>query len=635
MWPGNSHPSRARLEPESLRVGPPGPRQTRDPAAHRVTPLVGWLRLAVVLSILLSPQIVPAQEYGRWWWEVTAGLAQRNTENIRESETTSSIGQSELRVSTALNGFIVNPAIASFRVVLDSLLTRVGSDRSVASNRFGLGGEISGLPRGKFPFRLYARNRFFSFDDDQMTDPVILLRQPDRGFDWGGGFQVRGGAFRGIRLSVDQSNTYFEDSAVGTEKRARQSLEWQRGGRRLRHRWRLENNDWNSALSPLGIGGTKILVEESAVLGADWLWETNATGQRRRLTYNGNDPSTTDFIDIRNRCFWRAPDADELELHYDVRRMSVGSARGTTSNQVGASYRWHAANHWQVTTTAQVNHASSGDSSTLAPRLGLGANWQWTGPAVQLTLSPAASYGRPKFDAPGSTYEQSILNLSVLGVVASGETRGLRKEFEVELSRNDLKLVAEPIEELPDLGISTAGVGVLDWIRGRLTLRHHWDGSRFDSSAEWRRIEQSGAPETGGFTSENLTGNLQFTGRSGSVTASIGRAEASNGPGLEQLTAYYTAGAVYRPWRYLQLRAWYGKTRRQVLLAPDIDGVNYSLGLRYRWGRVYLSGEYFDISDRSAGSSQFTSRGFQLTLSSEFSGLLPVRSILERRGVIR
>jgi len=591
--------------------------------------------LAVVLCILFSIQAASAQDYGRWWWEVLAGFAKRDTENVRDGELSSSTGQSDLRVSTALNGFIVNPAVARFRVVLDTFLSGLGSERGGNSNRFGLGGEISGFPKGKFPFRLFARQRFFAFENDGLTDPLILLRQPDTGYDLGGDFRIRRGAFRGIRLMFEQNSIDFEDKSVGIDRRSRQSFEFQRAGSRFRHRVRLENSDWDSALSSIGMGDFKVYVDEGAAFAENWQWQTYATGLRRTLTYNGGAPSETDFIDVRNRFARLGPGGDELVARYDFRQRSADSAGGATSNQVAASYRRNLAGRWQVKPFVLLTDISSGDSSSFEPRLGVTADWQWARPGVQVTLTPGAAYGRPAFEVAGSSYKQSNLNLSLAGVVGAGRVAGLRKEFEFQISRNDLRLLSEPIEELPDLGISLTGFGVYDLFRARFTLRHHWDGMQFDTWADWFRTEQPGTADLGGFNSESLIGNLQFTARRGAITANVMRTEADRGPGTEQQVNSYGVGGIYRPWRDLQLRVWYSGTQRQLFFAPDIDGVTYKIGLRYQWGRVFFGGEYFNITDRSVGGSELVSRGVQWTLSSQFSGWLPVLSSVKRRGVIR
>jgi hypothetical protein len=398
---------------------------------------------------------------------------------------------------------------------------------------------------------------------------------------------------------------------------------------------RLENSYWNSALSPVDMGDFKILVDEGATLDTNWRWQTFVTGLRRTLDYAGDDSFKTDFFEARNRFFRLGPDGNELELNYDFRLRSSDEVRDTTSNEVGASYRWNVSTAWQLRPFAQVTDLTTGSSSTFAPRVGLTASWRWARPAVQVTLSPGAAYGRPRFETSGSSYTKSNLNLVFTGVVGSGENRGLRKEFEFEVSRNDLRLLSSPIEDLPDLGLSSAEIGVHDSYRARFTLRHHWDGVQFDTWADWFRTERPATNDLGEFTSQTLMGNLQFTGRRATITGNIGHTETGSGPETEQQVGFYGVGATYRPWRHLVLHAWYSGTTREVFVAPDIDGETYKAGLRYQWGRFYLGGEYFQTSDRSPGGPDFSSRGFQWSLSTQFAGRLPIVSSVKRRGVIR
>ena len=133
--------------------GSTGGSPRRDAALHP-----WFVRLVLhcaLIPLLVGVTPVAAQGYGQWWWVAEVGVEQRSSDSLIDGQSSGSHEQTDIRLSAALHGYVLHPAVGNFRVGVDALL----AERENASDTDNLGFDANlGLfPRGAYPFRLFAK----------------------------------------------------------------------------------------------------------------------------------------------------------------------------------------------------------------------------------------------------------------------------------------------------------------------------------------------------------------------------------------------------------------------------------------------------------------------------------------------
>ena len=603
----------------------------RPGAARRATI---WLP-ALIAAALMSPGPGNAQRFGQWWWEGAVGIGQRSTDNSLADDRVSEFDQQELRLSLGLNGFVLHPAVGSFRLGLDLLVSEFDGGRELDTDRIGLSGDLKLFSRGSYPLELYARSQSFDYTGPAVEEPFGLLRIPDTSDHLGGRLRIRQGALRGTLVGVDHSSFDFVDAAARPETRDQEFIDWSRTLGRFQNHVRLEHTLRDFGSVGFEIEDLTANFDQRGDLTPSWRWELSGLGIFRDLTVGDGSKQRTDDFRIRNRLLHTIRDRDLLDLHTSFGVVRPAALPSIDTHGLSLFYRWRPWPGWEVAPFGQYAEQSSANSTSGSQRVGLAATWNREKGAVDTALTARTSHGRLELDDSDGVRDESQTAYAVTGSFGQGEVKKLRREFEFEVAHNELRLTQDPIFELPDLGAARSGLGAEDLRRARVSLSHRHDSRSFSGWGEWNMRESSRRNGAGDFEAETLSSTLQHNGPNYTLQANLGETVFQRFSLTEEKVRYLGAAANWRPRRYLQLRASYRTDDRELELVPDVDGERLQLGLTVRFGLLALEATAFETKESIAGGAQRQNRGFSWSLSRNMAGWLPIVTGTQRRGVIR
>ena len=219
-------------------------RPERPSGATRPTPRPRWWAgraTVAALALLTTGSPAAAQQFGQWSWDAALGAKQVGHRSELETEQTSSRDETSLNLALGVKGFIVHPALARFRVGVDAALSKFNGTRSRDNRIWGFDANLEGLPRGAYPFTVYARRRAFNYEDLQEEDPLNLLGVPDASTAFGGRLRFRRGLLNGTLLGFDQQGVSYSDADSRSTRDQRAFVDWSRSSRRFQHHLRLRH----------------------------------------------------------------------------------------------------------------------------------------------------------------------------------------------------------------------------------------------------------------------------------------------------------------------------------------------------------------------------------------------------------
>lgn len=589
---------------------------------------------ALLLAIVvLATAPAGAQSYGQWWWEGYAGIGQRSTENLVDSESTSEFDLREIKLGLALNGFLGDPSLGRFRVGVDLLTSDQEGGRVVDTDDLGIEASVDLVPRGKYPTRFFFRRRSYDYTVADATNPLLIGSLPDTNEQWGAQFRVRQGPLTGLELGLDNLDYDFLAREPNGQSQDRSWLSWARTGPALQQSVRLEKRRQDFGFTDLLIDDWTFNLEERLSFEDRWRWQMSGIGIVRDVT-TASSPLSTDDFRLRNRFTFFVRDDDQLDLRSD---WSVLRNDGSSIDSQGMSlfYRWRLRTSWEVAPFAQYLRQEADELMLISPRLGVAVTWSQEANGWNALATGRISYGEIERRQDGATVNEEDEAYGFTGSLGRGTVEGLRKELEIEFARNELALTRGPLVQLPDLGLSTGQLGTDDLYRSRLTLRRRWGPRMLDAWSQWDRRESNGQSQLNAFESETLTASLQASGRLLNLQANVGATEVLRESRPPERIDFRGLALGARPARSLSLRASYREDVRELVLTPDLDGEWLQLELTYRIGEIVLEGQAFRTEQRIAGKGERTNRGFRWTVSRRLRGLLPVVTGAQRRGEIR
>lgn len=586
------------------------------------------LALVACATLVACPAV--AQTFGRWWLEGSVGLGQRRTRVERDDRVTSDNRQQELRLALALHGFVLHPTVGEFRLGVDLLLSEYEGGQRLDTDRTGFDAELSLLPRGAYPARLYARRQLYDYSRGE-GQSLALLRAPDTTTSVGGRFRVRKGPLRGLLVGAERTSFEILDRASEDELQERQFVDWSRPGGPTRHHLRLEHRLRDYGDFGLRVDDWTASIDESGRAGELWNWQISGLGIRRAVESRSREELETDSLRLRQRWYRPVREADLLDLS-----ASLGLERpdaGSDLESYGASvfYRWRPGAAIEVAPFAQYLERRSDRFGNRGPRAGLSVSWTRDG-TLQSLLSARASFGEIERRVEDVTDRESQTSIVLSGSLAHGDADGLRKELEVEVGRNELRLARDPLLDLPDLG--TLASGDEDYLRGRVTVGHRWDSKWLRGWVEGSRIDAAALAVNGGFRTDTLSGAVQHGGADYSLQVSAGDVEVQRPDGT-QTVRYSGLAATWTPRRGSRVRVSYRRDQRQLVLAPRVDGERLEALLQLGLGQLTLEVGAFATSERLAGEPDRENRGVNWTVRRGFAAWLPIVTGSRRKGVIR
>ena len=590
------------------------------------------LGASVALALFLFSQPVSAQRFGQWSWDGSAGASRRSYANALDELTIGDADQTELELALGLNGFIVHPAFARFRLILDAGLDSFRTVRSVDTRRWGFGAYLNMFPMGAFPLHVYARRQRYDYSGVSAGDPLLLAGVPETTQAYGGRLRLRHGFLRGTLLGYAHSTLSYASPERAPTVFENLSLRWNRSGRRQRRDLRVEQRQQDFGSVGFGTRDLTMIYDQRGPLAAGWTWQNHSLGVRRDIEFQDRS-SRVDSLRSSQHLTRKLAGNDTVSLRYDGGFVQT-TGNTAQSHLVVARYWWRPRGAWTVSPSVGYGLQSQDEASMRSPQLSLGTSWRRQLRSLDLTFSNNLTYLHLMRSGAGGERTDSTMGLEVL--VSASQGRTFRRDLSLTWSRQQLRQSGESITELPDLGASLAGLGTESRLRGRLTLAWSWRGFAVHAYSDGQRR----APEVR-FAGQapvvsTLTNTLQVARGDLVLTANLARSGvAAVGERPRQSLASWSSALSWRPLRLLSLGASYSSLQRNLNLGPDLDIRRIEARADLRLGAIVIRGQGFRSAEQRPEFPERINEGFSVSLLRRFGGWLPIVTAPQSGGVIR
>jgi len=593
---------------------------------------VASTRSLYLILLVIATAPLEGQQFGQWWWDAVIGGTGRSFENRVGDRQVSSFDQTDLRLGLGLNGFIIHPSVARFRLGLDLLVSNIDGGQQIDTNRSGARLDLGLFERGPYPATFFYRRQLYDYSGLTADDALRLLGVPDTTTTLGGRVRIRRGPLTGLLVGFEHEALDFLLDRNGNEVQDRQFADWTAAGRHLKHHVRFERRNRDYGRVDLSFDDQTLNWDEHGTLGTDWRLDLSAVAVRRKVRVERADTVGIDTTRLFGQGTRTLAGGDLLTLSYNGGLSRADGSPSSDSHTVGIRYLWRRWSRWQINTFGDLSVQRGGTGSLLAPQVGASATWSDTLRGFDLAITGGGSYRL--LDRQGTKGNDTALGLLLLANIARGEERTLRTELEVEVSRSELRRAGDTLDDLPDLGSSLNGVGTQDRYRARLSFSRRWRGIAAHAYTDWTRRSASDALLVDDFSATTLVHSLQLTARRLSLLATLGSTRVTAGTSSDQSVRFQSLSASYRPWRPLSLRGSWRSDQRTVSLGPNLDGDRIEAGFDLRIGALTLSGSVFETDERFHGAANRNNQGFRWTVTRRIAGLLPIVSAPRRRGRI-
>lgn len=626
MGEGSKH----RLEPPRTRISDRKRRCVHVVRSALLVPLAATIGVSLGGSTPAS-----GQSFGQWWWDASVGFAERSYENLIDGERQSRFDQRDLKLSLGVNGYVLHPAIAQFRLGVDAFLSQIESGRVFKSNRTGYDASLSLFPQSYYPSRVWVRREIFSYANLSEDDPWTLFGVADTSTTWGGRFRLRRGPLHGTLFGFERTELAFLEADARNRIHEREFVAWSGDGKGRQRHLRLERSLENFGVSDFQLQTTTLTFDQRQQVGPDWRWDLSGVALDRGIGVAGGGEVGVQSGHLHSSWVRNAAKSDDLlTLIYDGGFASGGSDTVQT-HLATARYLWRRAKHWEFTPFFRLGYQEATDETIQSPQLGISTNWRRSHQSLDMSVSGAVSYLALRRSGGRSSGTDTLVAVSADSSLGHGDENRLREELELSLTRNNLRLAGETLNALPDLGVPLAGTGTQDVNRVRLTFKRRWGSRLATAYGDWAHRSAAGMRSETDFDLEVVTYNLQFTGARFGWLATAGQTVLDAARTGNQKSNFESISASYRPVRRLSLNASYRTDDRRLLLSPNIEGERAEAGLDLSFGAYRLQAKYFESNERLLGGSERTNRGITVNLSRRLAGWLPIVTGNRRRGVIR
>ncbi len=592
------------------------------------------MRRAMVALLVVLGVAIPAgaQRYGQWWVSGKVAAEGQRYDNDLGGKRVSRYIQRRLRLDLALNGFILDPAIARFRLELDAAFDRYKDGLGLDSDTTGGRLDLHLLPRSLHPVRLYASHRRYRYTGSfEEASGSFLPGIPDTLTTWGGRLRLRHGPLRGTLLAIDRSTL----SLVGhrSQRDNREVVDWGPPGGRLQHHYRLEHRVQEYAAFSYRTDDWTFNGDEHGEVGRGWRWDMTAIGTRRSFEVPGVRPTDSDVLRLANRFNRETAGKGLLTIAYELGYAGTGPS-SRTSHLVDGRWERDLGHGWRVGPFGSFAYDSGDSGSASSQRLGALATWTGTVGPFSGVFSGQVAAGRTGTRTDGRpSLSMSFTSVSVATTLGHGSEERLREELELEWTTEDLSQSGTIEPDLPDLGASLAVAGNEDRKRARVTLRRRFRRLEAWMYSEWRRREADDVLSRRRFVTTGTTHSLQLNWRSLAVGVNV------NGLEVRRLARQHvdssSVSVSWRPWRPLSLQASYRSDTRRLELVPDVKGEQLQGAVELSLGVLDLRGEYFESRETVVGGTRRRNRGLFWSVSRRFGAALPIVTAPRRRGIIR
>jgi hypothetical protein len=588
--------------------------------------LAGTLFLALTRSGL-------AEEYGQWHWDGSISYSDRNHRFESDGRETSSYEERSLGLGLGVDGYVLNPAIASFRLGLDAVFEKYASGFTLDQKRWGGRFDARILPLGIVPIRLYFDRHEIRFDGLGSDDPLAARSRPSVSTSLGGGVRVRSGPLTGLRASFDSTILEPLDPDEKNRTEERETLEWSGSTRKFQHHWQIDRVARVYGYPDVRIDDTTLTIDEHGRVAP--LWRLDATFQaiRREYKWDGLESIGTELGRFGAHLV-RVNGRDSVDFGYTADLTRTRNSPDVESHSFVARAVWRPTSTLQVIPSVGFDFQKSDGTTFEAPNAGLSANWNHPG-TVDVSTNGSASMVWIDWSSPDIDRRETVLRILAGTSIGAGAADRLRGTLELSWARNDAREVGESRPELPDLGANLGGIGIEDRTRIRFVLSRQTQNSGGRIQLDFTRRESDAGLATNRFTADDTTALADLTWGSLHAFANAGRSELDSELAARQSFDYLGAGLGWSPWTGTSLRASWRADTQKVAWGPDIEGRRGEAELAVDVGAFRIRGTAYLNSERFEEGSERVDRGFVASISRTFGGWLPIISAPERRGVVK
>jgi hypothetical protein len=589
-----------------------------------------WLLQSAVALLLAGALPAWAQAYGQWSWEGALGATQRNYRNSLDARSVNSLDERDLELRFGVDGYLLHPALGSFRAEGSAALSSYKSQRRLDTRRWGLDLSLNALPASGHPFSFYVNRQLYDYRNLAEDDPLRVQGVPDAGWSLGGRLRLRQGALRGTRIGFDGDSLGYLGAEQRRATRQEAFAEWDRSTGRFERHVRIERQARSFALAGFETRDWTLNFDQRSTHDRRPRWEMSLVGLSRDLTYGGQD-SRFGSARTSQHLIFGEPAGPTFDLSYDGGFADGGGAL-SQSHLLLARHRRQPKPQLTLVPFAGYGVQLFGEQQVHGPQVGLAATWTRPLGRIDLTLNESLGQSWLFRSRAGTSGSDSALALTLGLSAGHGSEQGLRKDLDVSWAKNRFRLVGERVAELPDLGTSLGRAAIEDAASARLTLRHRWSWAALHSYGEAARRRPSRADGPSAPTLDTLSETLQLSAGRLALTGNVASVRV-RGPETQSVSSWYAA-LSWRPLRVLALSGTYRSDRRESALAPPLDGERYELEADLRVGAFLLRGQSYESQERSSVTHR-TNRGLVLSLSRTFAGWLPIVTGAPESGVVR
>lgn len=599
-----------------------------NPGAH----LPPGASLAFVAVLLVWAAPARAQRYGQWSWNGGIGIGQRNYQNDA-GDGTSGYDEKELRLSLGLNGFILSPAVAGFRLGADALFLRITDTGSRNTVQWGGRGDISILPQGAVPVRLYASHQRYEFAQET-SSPVYSSGTPDFSTSAGGRVRIRRGFLSGLLTGYDWSRLSFVEPGTAPQDRGIGFVDWVVPVPRFQPHVRVERRD--EEYGGFGYSFRDWVAgydHRGPVLGS-WTWQLSASGLDRRTSYDVGPSSTTRTARVQSNLVRPVGPRGSFSIDYGL-GYGDGSGGASSVTQIGTA-RYIVTFNRGFTGSSSVSWTSarSGDFSSDGPQASLNVGWSGQSGPWSSSVSLGADYLWLRQAQAGSVDSSNGWGGNAGFTLAHTSRSSLREELSLSAGRNELRPAGLLDRDLPELGMGIPVARTED--RGTARLSVSAPLGRVSTSL-WGEVERRRNSED--FESP-VDYRLERETLSATVNGSrLGLAMSAGSTRVKSLTdqevRYVGASLTLRPSSWLNVGGSFRLDRRHLTASPETDAWRGEALAGMALGAFRLTGTGFLAEETVADGSRRKNRGFTWSLSRGFDGWLPFISAPVRRGTVR
>jgi hypothetical protein len=552
--------------------------------------------VSVAIAILAVP--AEAQSFGQWWWTGNAYLLGQSFDNEVDGQSSSSSDNTQLRLALDLNGYILHPAVARFRLGLDTTLASSGGSFALDTSNWGYQLDLDLLPASSTPVRMYFGQSFLDYSGASEGENLALTGVADRITRFGLFARAVSTIFKGSEIGWSRDTFRFVGRNTSDEVRENGFAQWSRASRNFRHSVRLQRDYTSFGTIDFATEDLKLTLDEGGNIGRGWNWVTYGLGIRRDLQ-SGSSSRLIETVRLNNR-FTRPLGNDRLQLGYLIAAASADPDNIWIHNLTG-SYIWGLSGGWSLSPTVGIAAQQRPDSDLLAPFGSVSVNNNWRFGKFSVGWSGGVNLSRSRQRFADGDATQNSFGVSTQLSVTHGRPEGLQKQLELQYSQNEVRSAADEDLDLPDLGVSIAGVAATDLAEARLSLRRQWRGARFQARVETRQQTRA----------DDRIDLESFTSTRSIASASLGWGSLSFGLSASQ-----------------------SEVELDQRLASRNRSANANFGWRVQRGlRVHGGASIFDQLPVDGSVRRNLLRIW--TISRTFGGWLPVVSAPKRKGTIR